>query len=169
MCDYSLESLESRPAKVGDKLVSAVFTNSLTRGLASPEAPDVAVCLRPGTELAFDSGIEVDPVLGFLTKTFGHKTAIFRQVNANRPHEHHDALELPYGKIVLLTRLAPGQSVTVLQVPVEEPVVEPRPESLPEVPAEPTPELPKVGGEGAGGTVWNTWEISGAGCATEVF
>jgi hypothetical protein len=32
---------------------------------------------------------------------------------------HHDALELPDGKIVLLTRLIEGQQATVLQLPAE--------------------------------------------------
>ena len=33
MCDYSLEHLASRPAKVGDKLVTTKFSRSLTRRL----------------------------------------------------------------------------------------------------------------------------------------
>jgi hypothetical protein len=32
---------------------------------------------------------------------------------------HHDALELPDGRIVLLTRLVPGQYATVLQLPAQ--------------------------------------------------
>jgi hypothetical protein len=46
-----------------------------------------------------------------------HQTAIFRQVNKTVSYTHHDALELPNGKIVLLTRLAEGQVATVLQLP----------------------------------------------------
>jgi len=34
-----------------------------------------------------------------------HKTAVFRQVNQNKKHVHHDALEFPDGQIVLLTLL----------------------------------------------------------------
>ena len=34
-----------------------------------------------------------------------HKTAIFRQVNLDCPHAHHDALEFPDGDMVLLTYL----------------------------------------------------------------
>ena len=33
---------------------------------------------------------------------------------------HHDALELPNGQIVLLTRLIEGQLATVIQLPVTE-------------------------------------------------
>ena len=54
MCDYSLENVASRPAKVGDRLVSKSFPYSITRGFAAVGEPMVAVCLAPGTELAFD-------------------------------------------------------------------------------------------------------------------
>jgi hypothetical protein len=43
--------------------------------------------------------------------------ARFRQVNLNRPAAHHDALEFPDGKIVLVTDLCEGQQATVLQLP----------------------------------------------------
>jgi hypothetical protein len=52
MCDYSLHSVKSRPAKVGDKLTTHNF-NTGTRGLAAPEDVKTAVCVLPGTELAF--------------------------------------------------------------------------------------------------------------------
>jgi hypothetical protein len=55
MCDYSLHLLASRPAKVGDKLVTTKFANSITRGFATSEEPTVAVCLLPGTEVAFEN------------------------------------------------------------------------------------------------------------------
>jgi hypothetical protein len=43
--------------------------------------------------------------------------ARFRQVDVGKPHVHHDAVEFPDGKIVLLTRLIEGQQATVLQLP----------------------------------------------------
>jgi hypothetical protein len=43
MCDYSLDFVESRPAKIGDKLVTTKFKNSLTRGFAAIEEP-TSVC-----------------------------------------------------------------------------------------------------------------------------
>jgi hypothetical protein len=42
------------------------------------------------------------------------------------PHTHHDALELPGGKLVMLTHLREGQVATVLQLPA-------RPKSAEEV------------------------------------
>ena len=118
MCDYSLHDVASRPAKVGDKLVSTQFPNAITRGFADPTQPRVAVCLLPGTELAFEKEVECDASFRFLpTRKSTHKVARFRQVNLNCPAAHHDALEFPDGKIVLVTDLCEGQEVTVLQLP----------------------------------------------------
>jgi hypothetical protein len=119
MCDFSLQSTQSRPAKVGDKLTTHNFGTG-TRGFAAPEDPTVAVCILPGTELAFSKEVAV-PAAGFLpwTKTVGHATAIFRQVNKHEPRAHHDALEFPDGLIVLLTELREGQQATVLQLPAQ--------------------------------------------------
>ena len=58
MCDYSLHLVASRPAKVGDKLVTTKFNNSLTRGFAAVGEPNVAVCVLPGTEVAFEQEVE---------------------------------------------------------------------------------------------------------------
>ena len=40
-------------------------------------------------------------------------------MNKNEPLKHHDALEFPDGRIVLLTRLSEGQEATVLQLPAQ--------------------------------------------------
>src|SRR5262252_5573352 len=55
MCDYSLHAVASRPATIGDRLVTTGFANTYTRGFAAVEERTVAVCLLPGTELAFDN------------------------------------------------------------------------------------------------------------------
>ena len=52
-------------------------------------------------------------------RTLAHATAIFRQVNKHDPRVHHDALEFPDGRIVLLTKLMVGQEATVLQLPAQ--------------------------------------------------
>src|SRR5580704_9866217 len=118
MCDYSLEQVANRAAKIGEKLVSTQFGNGFTRGFAAVGEPDVAVCLLPGTELRFDCDVECDhPLALFPRKKLRENMARFRQVNLHSPYEHHDALEFPSGKIVLLTRLCPGQHATVLQPP----------------------------------------------------
>jgi hypothetical protein len=118
MCDYSLHDVATRPAKVGDRLVSTHFTNSLTRGFAAVGEPNVAVCLPPGTELAFDQNVQIDAAIGlFPAKKLGESLARFRYVDNGYPGAHRDALEFPSGKVVLLTRLCEGQHATVLQLP----------------------------------------------------
>ena len=76
MCDYSLHLVASRPAKVGEKLVSTRFPSSTTRGFASVEERNVAVCLLPGTELAFEKEVQCDAGVVFhSSRQIGQKVA----------------------------------------------------------------------------------------------
>ena len=87
MCDYSLQNVRSRPAKVGDKLTTRDF-GTCTRGFAAAEDAGVAVCVLPGTELAFSSPVTLADhrfIVGWKAETLSHATAIFRQVNKNEP------------------------------------------------------------------------------------
>jgi hypothetical protein len=120
MCDYSLHSIKSRPAKVGDKLTTRDFGTG-TRGFSAPEDASVAVCVRPGTELSFAGEVKFSAtgLLGWWDRVINCKTAIFRQINKEKVAAHHDALEFPDGRIVLLTALVEGQRATVLQLPAE--------------------------------------------------
>ena len=43
-----------------------------------------------------------------------HQTATFRQVNKDKSAAHHDALEFPHGRTVLLTLLCEGVSRQLL-------------------------------------------------------
>ena len=117
MCDYSLHLVASRPAKVGETLITTKF-QGFTRGFSSVEDRNVAVCLLPGTELAFEKEVQYD-TYGFWRSEcqVAHKVARFRQIDQNRRDVHHDALEFPDGRIVLLTKLCEGQRATVLQLP----------------------------------------------------
>jgi hypothetical protein len=117
MCDFSLQSVRSRSAKVGDKLVTRDFGTG-TRGFAASEDLGIAVCLLPGTELAFAGEVAcLSPAPTGWRRTINHQTAIFRQVNKEKLAAHHDALEFPDGRTVLLTLLCEGQPATVLQLP----------------------------------------------------
>jgi len=120
MCDYSLHSIKSRPAKIGDKLTTRDFGTG-TRGFAASEDANVAVCVQPGTELAFAHEIKRLParLWAWQDQVTKHKTAIFRQINKEKTAAHHDALEFPNGQIVLLTALSEGQQASVLQLPAE--------------------------------------------------
>ena len=120
MCDYSLHNTASRPARIGDKLVTTSFAGSTTRGFAAVGEPHVAVCLLPGTEVVFDQEAEFDHAFGGILprlRKLGSNVAQFRQINLSDAHAHHDALEFPNGRIVLLTRLRPGQHASVIQLP----------------------------------------------------
>jgi hypothetical protein len=118
MCDYSLHHVASRPAKVGDKLLTTEFIHSITRGFSAVGEPNVAVCLMPGTEIAFEDEVRRDRGFGLFGKArVEHKVARFREINTDKPHVHHDALEFPDGQIVMVTQLLPGQRATVLQLP----------------------------------------------------
>jgi hypothetical protein len=115
MCDYSLHAVASRPARVGDKLMSTKFPLTMTRGFAAEDEPRIAVCVLPGTELAFEREVEFEGT--FFRKKVRAAVARFRAVDTDTPNRHHDALEFPDGQIVLLTSLVPGQRATVLQLP----------------------------------------------------
>ena len=120
MCDFSLQHAKSRPAVVADKLVSHNFGRG-TIGFKSVDDPigdATAVCILPGTELAFDEPIKLrwssdegKSIEGRFT------TAIFRQRDKYKPYVHHDVLEMPDGQQILLTHLEGGQNATVLQLP----------------------------------------------------
>jgi len=117
MCDYSLHAVASRPAKVGETLVTTTFRGASTRGFASVAEPEVAVCLLPGTELAFESDVKYDQ-RWIWTKSTGFRVARFRKIEPDVPHRHHDAIEFPDGTSVLVALLSGGQRAKVLQLPV---------------------------------------------------
>jgi len=128
MCDYSLHHVSSRPARVSDKLVTTNLAKSSTRAFAAvgeygaklvihDGPPAVAVCLLPGTELAFDHEVRYDRAF-FGKARVNHKVARFRQIDLDDPHVQHDALEFPDGQVLKVARLATGQTATVLQLPV---------------------------------------------------
>jgi hypothetical protein len=117
MCDYSLHAVAFRPAEASEVLVSSRFPGTNTRGFASPADPTVAVCLRPGTEIAFEHNAMMQGAL-FRWKV-GATLARFRQIDLDKPAQHHDALEFSNGKIIKLTDLVPGQRARVVQLPAD--------------------------------------------------
>ena len=116
MSDY----VKSRPAKAGEKLRTQHFHPGRV-GFASPEDASTAVCVLSGTELAFATAIRCSPrgLFGWKVILINHTTATSRQVNKANPLTHHDALEFPDGRMVLLTQLLEGQEATVLQLPAQ--------------------------------------------------
>ena len=76
----------------------------------------MAVCLLPGTEVAFEKEVDFERGFGLFSswthqKRIGDKVARFRQLL------HHDALEFPDAGTVLVTRL-PGRQRASALLPV---------------------------------------------------
>ena len=136
MCDYSLHAVASRPAQVGETLVTTTFRGTSTRGFASESDPTVAVCMLPGTELAFEEEVKYDN-RWIWTRTINSRVGKFGKIDPHIHDRHHDAVEFPDGNYVLVTQLCEGQRVSVLQLPVSEPVKPPMhtEASAPEAPA----------------------------------
>jgi hypothetical protein len=121
MCDYSLEMVASRPAVVGEKLVVTRFKTATT-GFAAPGDAETAVCVLPGTELAFDANITERPFYawecaGAEAKTHEYAVGVFTQIDTEVTFRHHDAFKLPNDVCVRLNDIVPGQTATVLQLP----------------------------------------------------
>jgi hypothetical protein len=117
MCDYSLHAVASRPAKVGEKLVTTGFYGTGTRGFAAKVEPGVAVCLLAGTELAFEQDVKYNRNW-LSTKNTGFRVARVCMIEPKAPEQHHDALSFPDGTTVLMNVLSEGQYALVLQLPV---------------------------------------------------
>src|SRR5215469_6620542 len=124
MCDYSLHAVATRPAQVGETLVTTTFRGTSTRGFASESDPTVAVCMLPGTELAFDDDVKYDN-RWIWTRSINSRVGKFGKIDPNIPDRHHDAVEFADGNYVLVTQLCEGQRVTVLQLPATQPVKPP--------------------------------------------
>ena len=124
MCDYSLHAVASRPAQVGETLITTTFRGTSTRGFASESDPSVAVCMLPGTELAFADNVRYDN-RWIWTRTVNFRVGKFNTVDTRIADRHHDAIEFPDGSHVLVTLLCEGQRVSVLQLPVAQPVAAP--------------------------------------------
>lgn len=117
MCDYSLHAIASRPAQVGETLTTTTFRGTSTRGFASPSEPEVAVCILPGTELAFAENVRYDN-RWIWTRQVNFRVGKFGVTDQHIPDRHHDTIEFPDGSRVLVTLLCEGQHATVLQLPV---------------------------------------------------
>jgi hypothetical protein len=117
MCDYSLHTVASRPARVGETLVTSGFNGTSTRGFAAKAEPNVAVCLLPGTELAFEGDVRYNRNW-LSTRSTGFSVARICAIEPGASHQHHDALSFPDGKTVLVNLLSEDQHARVLQLPV---------------------------------------------------
>lgn len=122
MCDFSLKAVKSQPANEQDKLVTHNFGfGTVGFKLASDEniGAATAVCVMPGTEIAFDAAPELRwsyEWQGVEIIRPASETATFRQINTENLGTHHDALEFSNG-VVLLNSLKEGTPATVVRLP----------------------------------------------------
>jgi hypothetical protein len=108
MCDYSLHAVHTRPAQVGETLITTTFRGTSTRGFASEREPEVAVCMLPGTELAFAENVKYDK-RWIWTRQINFRVGKFGATDRDIPDRHHDTIEFPDGSRVLVTLLCEGQ------------------------------------------------------------
>jgi hypothetical protein len=124
MCDYSLHAVASRPAKVGETLVTTRFRGTSTRGFAAKDQPGVAVCLLPGTELAFEQEVSYSRArlyticASWRVERAGSCVARFCKIEPCAPDQHRDALSFPDESTVRVNELSEGQYAHVIQLPV---------------------------------------------------
>jgi hypothetical protein len=134
MCAYSLHAQKTRDAVLDETLVTYRFSTMTTgfgpadhnQGKATSHLAsalnELAVCLRPGTELAFEepvqSYVEGEMYNSSIPLKHGPEetVAVFTQTELT-PFRHHDGLTLADGTFVLLNMLKPGQRARVLQLP----------------------------------------------------
>ena len=122
MCDYSLQNIGRDLRRLA---TNSPHETSVPAHVASLRRKmlGVAVCVLPGNRACVyqpsDTLTVYRFVMGWKVEILSHATAIFRQVNKNEPMQHHDALEFPDGRFVLLTTLSEGQEAMILQLPAQ--------------------------------------------------
>ena len=131
MCDYSLHAVATRPATAGETLITTTFRGTSTRGFASEDEPEVAVCLLPGTELAFAENVKYDS-RWIWTRRANFRVGKLGEIDRHVPDRHHDTIEFPDGSHVLVTLLCEGQRASVVQLPaVQRATIRPAPANTP--------------------------------------
>ena len=123
-----MEHVASRPAVVGDELtLTRSYGGSSSKGFfpTSEENSTTAVCLIPGTELAFAEPIKINACDSFyyesdhVVSEYSVAKFVEKGSKENDKFQYHDALELPNGRQVILQALPMGQKCTVLQLPAQ--------------------------------------------------
>jgi hypothetical protein len=95
MCDFSLQSVRSRPAKVGDRLVTRDFGTG-THGFAAADNFGLAVCVMPGTTACE----ETDPAKSRSFAPEGSRPLRSAPHTRQVSHRDHPIDKLPVGRAV---------------------------------------------------------------------
>jgi len=109
MCDYSLEAYRSQPATTGERYVLDRFPSG-SKGFTTELGCMTAVCMMADTKLRLEAiSSEVRVALG--VPASADVTMIRLDIGPYR-----DAVRFPDGREVLLQRLNPGVTATVLGI-----------------------------------------------------
>ena len=117
MCDYSLETYQSRPARLGETYETHSFP-SHTVGFIAPGDTAIAVCM------AYDTRLKLLDITSKVQRACNVRTeeeVIFARTEAGL---HHDGVQFANGVQVTLQQLGPGVKaipVDILLAPVKEP------------------------------------------------
>ena len=116
MCDYSVQAgKQQREAVRGNPLITKKISDH-TIGFVDVNDQTTAVCLIPGTALAFDEPVKFASGGGSI-KSIPFAGAKFCQIEKGNALTHHDALAFPDGQTVKLTLLLEGQTAMVMELP----------------------------------------------------
>jgi len=119
MCDYSLETYQSRPARLGETYETHSFP-SQTVGFIAPGDTAIAVCM------AYDTRLKLLDIPSKVQRAYNVRTeeeVIFARSEAGL---HHDGVKFANGVQVTLQQLGPGVKaipVDILLAPVKEPEI----------------------------------------------
>jgi len=125
MCDYSLESFARRDAKSGDQLRTEKIGGYGSIGLVAPDAPQTAVCLRPGTKLIVSGipallqkawNVEAVVVATFEQRSATRLMGLFSRGGRHRDGVRFDADDHPF---VLFQEFPIGVELSVETIPGE--------------------------------------------------
>lgn len=108
MCDYSLESYQSRPAREGEEYVSSRFPSNSV-GFISPGDPKVAVCMEYDTKLKLSRIPEGVQVMANVGET--EEVTFVREDGSI----HRDCVRFNNGRVLTVQLL--GTGVTAWLVP----------------------------------------------------
>lgn len=129
MCDFSIEHHASRKARTGDKLVTTSLGEHGTVGLVSPDQPNIAVCLLPGTRLKVRGDVPRHLVSQFSISAGDEATFNKRELPEGQIG-YRDGLVFDHmqtGTHILFQDLLEGLQFEVISIPAKQSVAESAP------------------------------------------